>query len=169
MAGMNRILSLVVSAGFLFIAPALERMNAQDVSPSRFVGEWVGVQKWAGDTAPVNARTPQPVEIKIELVDGRLVGSIMPFMGGSDGAGFVDGTVAGDELKASGSVGPPRLTDGNPRQARGLAGWKSAVKVNFSFVAKGNNNQLSGTVDVVMDSTPWIKYEYDLSRKRSRY
>ena len=87
------------------LALALPQAAAPDVSPTRFVGEWVGLQSWAIPDPPVNARDPQPVEIKIESIDGRLVGTLTPFMGGSDGANFVDATITGEELKASGSIG----------------------------------------------------------------
>ena len=142
----------------------------QDAAPSRFVGEWVGLQTWAIDNPPPNARDPQPVEIKIESIEGRLVGTITPFMGGSDGASFVDAKIVGEELKASGAMGPPRLAASpGGRGQRGATGWKAGVKVNLSLVANGNTNQLSGTADVLMGDAKWMKFKYELNRKRSRY
>ena len=151
------------------LAFALPQSVTPDASPTRFVGEWVGLQSWAIADAPVNAREPQPVEIKIESVDGRLVGTLTPFMGCSDGASFVDATIAGEELKATGAMGPPRLAAQGARGQRGATGWKAPVKLDFSFTAGGNNNQLTGFVDVWMGSARWTKFKYELSRKRSRY
>jgi len=159
-----------VLLGVIGIVALLARAQSQDVPLSRFVGDWVGVQRWAIQDPPPNAREPQPVELKIELIEGKLVGTMTPFMGGSDGANFVDGKVVGEELKASGAMGPPRLQSApGGRGARGAAGWKSAVKLNFSFASGGNNNELTGTVDVLMGDVNWMKYKYTLSRKRSRY
>jgi hypothetical protein len=152
------------------LASTIPQAAAPDVSPTRFVGEWVGLQRWAIADPPINARDPQPVEIKIESVDGRLVGTLTPFMGGSDGASFVGATITGEELKASGAVGPPRLAPAQGgRGQRGVTGWKAPVKVDFKFTATGNSNQLTGTVDVWMGAVKWTKFRYELNRKRSRY
>jgi hypothetical protein len=152
------------------LAVALPQTPVSDASPTRFVGDWVGLQTWAIADPPVNARDPQPVEIKIESVDGRLVGTLTPFMGGSDGASFVDAVITGEELKASGAIGPPRLaTAQGGRGQRGATGWKAPVKVDFNFTATGNSNQLTGTADVWMGAVKWTKFKYELNRKRSRY
>jgi hypothetical protein len=149
---------------------ALPQSAVQNAAPARFVGEWVGLQTWAIADPPPNARDPQPVEIKIESIDGRLVGTITPFMGGSDGASFVDAQIAGEELKANGLIGPPRLAaPQGGRGQRGTTGWKGAVKLDFAFTATGNNNQLTGTVDVSMGDAKWMKFKYELNRKRGRY
>src|SRR5688572_6042366 len=169
---MNRILTVV---GMVFAIGAcliltLPLAASQDAAPSRFVGEWVGLQTWAIENPPANVKESQPVEIKIESMEGRLVGTITPFMGGSDGASFVDATITGEELKATGAMGPPRLaTAQGGRGQRGATGWKSTVKVDFSFAFGGNNNQLIGTADVLMGDAKWMKFKYELSRKRSRY
>jgi hypothetical protein len=93
--------------------------------------------------------------LTIELVDGKLVGTMAPFFGGSDGARFSDSQISGDTLKASAVMG--RTT-----------GWKTNVKINFDFKVT-DRNQLVGTADVLMGEVKWTTFKYDLSRKRSRY
>ena len=129
---------------------------AQDTTPARFVGTWVGTQTWAIENPPANAKTPQPVELNIELVDGKLVGVMTPFFGGSDGARFAEARIVGEDLRASGALGRP-------------TGWKAAVKINFDFTVTGDRNQLVGTADVLMGDAKWTTFKYELSRKRSRY
>src|SRR5262245_7514642 len=77
------------------------------VSAQAFVGTWVGTQSWAIDAAPPGARQDQPVSVTIELVDGKIAGSMTPFMGGQDGATFTSAEIVGDELQASAVVGRP--------------------------------------------------------------
>ena len=69
------------------------------VSPQTFVGTWVGTQSWAIDSPPPGARQDQPVSLTIDLVDGKITGTMTPFMGGQDGATFVDVQIVGDELR----------------------------------------------------------------------
>ena len=129
---------------------------AQDTTPERFVGIWVGTQTWSVENPPANAKTPQPVELQIELVDGKLAGVMTPFFGGSDGARFAEGKIVGEDLKASAVMGRP-------------TGWKATVKVNFDFKITGDRNQLLGTADVLMGDAKWTTFKYELSKKRSRY
>jgi hypothetical protein len=156
---------LPVLLGFLLILPAAQ---GQDAPAARFIGEWVGLQTWAIADPPPNAGEAQPVELKIEMVEGRLVGTLTPFMGGSDGASFADAKITGEELKATGAMGAPRLAAQGAR-GRGATGWKAGVKVDFTLVASGNNNQMTGMVDVLMGDARWMKFKYELNRKRSRY
>src|SRR3954469_20396406 len=67
----------------------------------RFVGTWVGTQSWAIADAPPGARQDQPVTLTIEIVDGKLVATMKPFLGGDDGASFIETKIVGDELQAS--------------------------------------------------------------------
>ena len=78
-----------------------------------------------------------------------------PFLGGEDGATIVEAEVVGDELRASAVVG------------RGRGGWKAPVRV--AFMLRNEGLALKGTADVRMGDVPWMKFSYDLSRKRSRY
>ena len=154
----------------LCILSVLTRALGQDASPSRFVGTWVGFQTWAIDNPPPNAKTPQPVELDIQLVDGKLVGVMTPFFGGSDGANFAESRIAGDDLQASGAMGPlPKPAEAGLRPNRPPAGWKATVKINFDFKVTADKNQLVGTADVLMGDVQWTKFKYELSKKRSRY
>ena len=159
------------------------------VSASRFVGTWVGVQSWAIEKAPPGALENQPVTLTLEMVDGKLVGTMLPFMGGQDGATIVESKIVGEELQASAVVGRPRpaaaggaargtTTQGAPgatAAGRGRGGrggtpppsWKDPITVNFSFRNDGLN--VTGTADVLMGDVRWLKFDYALSKKRSRY
>jgi hypothetical protein len=130
--------------------------GAQQAMPSQFIGTWVGTQSWAIETPPPNAKTPQPVELTIESVDGKLVGVMTPFFGGSDGARFTDSQITGEQLKTTAVMGRP-------------TGWKTTVRINFDFKSTGDRNALIGTADVFMGDTKWTTFKYELSRKRSRY
>jgi hypothetical protein len=149
------------------------------VAASRFVGTWVGTQAWAIDTPPPGARQDQPVTLSIELVGGTLVGTMTPFMGGQDGATFLEAKIVGEELHVSAMVGKPRTARGDEvpggppvvrgRTPRGLPprSWKDPVQVTFIF--KNDGVSLTGTADVRMNDVPWLRFKYDLSKKRSRY
>ena len=142
--------------GLICVLILLTPARGQDISPERFVGIWVGKQTWSVENPPANATTPQPVELTIELVDGKLVGVMTPFFGGSDGARFAEGKIVGEDLRASAVMGRP-------------TGWKATVKVNFDFKVTGDRNQLVGTADVLMGDAKWTTFKYELSKKRSRY
>ncbi len=129
--------------------------SAPTAAVSRFVGTWVGTQSWAIADPPPGSRQDQPVTLVIENTDGKLRGTMTPFLGGEDGATIVEAEVVGDELRASAVVG------------RGRGGWKAPVRVAFTLRNEGL--ALKGTADVRMGEVPWMKFSYDLSRKRSRY
>jgi hypothetical protein len=161
---------VLVCSSLALIASVFVSFPEAQTPPSaarRFVGEWVGLQTWDVENAPPNAQHPQPVTLVIEERDGRIVGTMTPFMGGSDGASFVDPQVVGEALKAHGAIGAPRL---QPTAPAGGRGWKGFVAIDFSFlVTGGSNDELAGTGDVMMGEVPWIKYKYELKKKRSRY
>jgi hypothetical protein len=153
------------------------------VSPQTFVGTWVGTQSWAIDSPPPGARQDQPVSLTIDLVDGKITGTMTPFMGGQDGATFVSAQIVGDELHADAVVGRPRpapvargeapgAADAPGGRGRGRRGgppptWKDPVRIQFTF--KNDGTALTGAADITMNDVKWLKFKYDLSRKRSRY
>ena len=176
----------------LVMVVLLQAPSPATISPQRFVGTWVGIQSWAIDNPPPGARQDQPVTLTIDIVDGQLVGTMMPFMGGQDGATFTTTQIVGDELLASAVVGRMRAArasaqasasaapadedtpPGGPSAAAGrgrrggpLLSWKDSVRIAFSFKNDGVN--LAGTADVLMGDMKWLKFKYDLSKKRSRY
>jgi hypothetical protein len=157
----------MISAGFLWsilILLGQAPPAAQNATPDTFVGTWVGTQSWAIENPSPSAREDQAVELKIDLVDGKLDGFMNPWFGGSDGATFIQTGIEGDQLKATAIVGKP-LAPG----ARGQRGnWKSSVKIYFSFKSDFKDS-LAGTADVMMNDVKWLKFNYTLSRKRSRY
>ncbi len=172
-------------------SPAAPPPAAAAVPATRFVGEWVGTQRWAIENPPPNARPDQPVTLTIQEMDGQLVGTMKPFLGGEDGANFTESTIVGQELHATAMVGHPRPggvrqvpapgtpSSGDPetglapeRRGRGRGfppsePWKSPLKV--VFVLKNNGVNMTGTADVMMGDAKWLKFDYDLSKKRSRY
>jgi hypothetical protein len=127
------------------------------VPAARFVGTWVGTQAWAIANPPPGSRNDQPVTLVIENVDGKLRGTMTPFLGGEDGASFVDGQIVGSELRATATAG---------RAGRAAAGW-APVRVAFSFTNDGL--AMKGTAAVRMGDVPWMTYTYQLEKKRSRY
>src|SRR5207249_770702 len=155
------------------------------VSPQVFVGTWVGTQSWAIQNPPPGARPDQPVTLMIEMKDGKLAGTLVPFMGGQDGATFVEATLVGEELHASAVVGRPRQGAVGPdargdegvqaaapagrgrggRRGGAPASWKDSVKIQFAF--KNDDVNLTGTADVMLNDVKWLKFNYDLSKKRS--
>src|SRR5918996_797456 len=100
--------TLVLSAGM----PAAGQQPAQGAVPAvpvaRFAGTWVGTQAWAIGNPPPGASKDQPVALDLEIVDGKITGTMKPFLGGEDGATIVDATIVGDELHATAVVGRPR-------------------------------------------------------------
>ena len=147
---------------FLCVLAFSGRPAAQFAEPAvpmaRFVGTWVGTQSWAIANPPPGSRQDQPVTLVIESVNGTLRGTMTPFLGGEDGATFNDVKIVGDQLHASATAGRPRVS---------AAGRNSPVSVAFTFRNEGV--ALKGSADVKMGDVPWMKYSYDLSRKRSRY
>jgi hypothetical protein len=172
--------------GLLFFSVLQAARPAATVSTQAFVGTWVGTQSWAIEKPPPGARPDQPVSLTIDLVDGKLFGTMTPFLGGDDGATFVDAEIVGDRLQASAMVGKPRpaaagrASAGDEGQqaapaARGRGGrrggaplgWKEQSKIQFTFKPDGVN--LTGTAEVMLGDVKWLKFNYDLSKKRSRY
>lgn len=137
---------------------------AQSAASASFAGTWVGTQSWAIEDPSPSAKEEQPVELRIELVDGKLAGFMTPWFGGSEGATFTETSIAGEQLTAAAIVGKPPAPG-----ARGQRGnWKSVVKIVFSFKNE-KKDSLTGTADVTLDGVKWLKFNYNLSRKRSRY
>jgi hypothetical protein len=144
----------------LFQAPA----PPQPVSPATFAGTWVGLQTVVNNTSP-GVQEAQTVTMTIELVDGKLAGTLAPFFGGDDGASFVDVEIVGEELKASAIVGKPRAAAGS--EGRAAPGWKSDTRIRFTL--KADRTRMKGTADVELSGVKWMQYSYDLEKKRSRY
>ena len=136
---------------------------AASVPAARFVGTWVGTQAWAIKNPPPGASNDQPVTLELQLVDGRITGTMRPFLGGDDGATIVEATIVGEELRASAVVGRPRPA----RRGGGAGGGNSAIKVAFVF--RNDGLKMTGTADVQMGDVPWTKFSYNLGKKRSRY
>jgi hypothetical protein len=145
-------------------APASEDApTAAAIPPSRFEGTWVGTQAWAIDNPPPGSSQDQAVTLEIEVVEGKITGTMTPFLGGEDGATFVDARIVGEELHATAVVGRPR-----PQAAgRRGGGFKEATRIAFVFRNAGVN--MNGTADVRMGDVPWMKFRYELGKKRSRY
>lgn len=143
--------------------PAGYQEPAAAVQPVRFAGTWVGTQAWAIENPPPGSRQDQPVTLDLAVVDGRITGTMKPFLGGEDGATLVDATIVGEELRATAVVGRPR-TGG---RGGGRGNWKDPIQVSFVFT--GDALTLTGTGEVKMGDVPWMTFTYDLSKKRSRY
>ena len=123
--------------------------------------------------------------LTIDVADGKVTGSMKPFLGGEEGATIVDATMVGDELHATAIVGRPRPAGarrGAPPPVDGGAstntanppgrgappqGWKESTKVSFVF--RNNGLTTTGTADVMLGEVPWMKFTYALEKKRSRY
>jgi hypothetical protein len=161
-------LSPVRLLGVLYLVAAFQAPEPpQPVSPLTFVGTWVGLQTVANNTSP-GVQEGQTVTMTIEMVDGRLVGTLNPFFGGEDGARFVDAQIAGEELKASAVIGrAPAVAPAAGGGGRGLPGWKSDTRIQFTL--RADRTHLKGTGDVELGGVKWMQYSYDLEKKRSRY
>jgi len=153
----------------MLLLAGLSQAQAPASSPAlpaaRFVGIWVGTQGWAIANPPPGARPDQPVTLTLELVSGRITGTLRPFLGGEEGATLVDATVVGEELQATAVVGAPRPPGAGPR--RGPPSWKENVGV--ALVLKNDGVTLKGRADVTLGEVPWLAFRYELSKKRSRY
>jgi hypothetical protein len=152
---------LLLSAATIAQAPAPTAVPA-----ARFVGTWVGTQAWAIKDPPPGANNEQPVTLDLQLVDGKITGTMRPFLGGDDGATITEATIVGEELRATAVVGRPRPAAGG-RRGGGAAGGNSAIRIAFVF--RNDGLKLAGTADVQMGDVPWTKFRYDLGKKRSRY
>jgi hypothetical protein len=150
-----RVLPVLLIAALALVERPLAQSSPAPAAPlARFVGTWVGTQGWAIPNPPPGSRQDQPVTLVIENVDGTLRGTLRPFLGGEDGATFAEAKVVGEELHALAVSG---------RGGRG----RSQTTVSFTFTNQGL--LLKGTADVKMGGVPWMTFNYDLSRKRSRY
>ena len=147
----------------LIAALALAQVQPASVPAARFVGTWVGTQGWAIPNPPPGANNEQPVTLELQLTDGRITGTMRPFLGGDDGATITEATIVGDELRATAVVGRPRPAAGRG----GGRGGNNATRITFVF--RNDGVKMTGTADVRMGEVPWTKFKYDLGKKRSRY
>lgn len=149
---------------FLVLASvASGQVQPAAVPAARFVGTWVGTQAWAIPNPPPGANNEQPVTLELQAVDGKITGTMRPFLGGDDGATITEATIVGDELRATAVVGRPRPTAGRG----GGRGGNNATRIAFVF--RNDGVKMTGTADVRMGEVPWTKFKYDLGKKRSRY
>jgi hypothetical protein len=146
-------------------APPATAPAAAAVPAARFAGTWVGTQAWAISNPPPGSSQNQAVTLEIQVTDGKITGMMKPFLGGEDGATIVDATIVGEELHATAVVGRPRPQVAGRRG--GGAGWKDPIRIAFVF--KNNGVNMQGTADVQMSEVPWMKFTYDLGKKRARY
>ena len=146
---------------------AQEERAQRAVTLQSFVGTWVGTQRWADDIKSPGPAEDQEVTLTIEEFNGKLVGSLTPFFGRSDGASFGNGDLVGDQLKATGRIGqqkpgePVAESLNQPRTCKG--------QTQIAFVFDVDRNNLKGTADVTLNGVKWLRFNYDLSKKRSRY
>ena len=142
---------------------AVSQVPPAAVPASRFVGTWVGTQAWAVPNPPPGANNEQPITLDLQLTDGKISGTMRPFLGGDDGATITEATIVGEELRATAIVGRPR-----PNAGRGGGrGGNSAIRIAFVF--RNDGVKMTGTADVRMGDVPWTRFKYDLGKKRSRY
>jgi hypothetical protein len=126
---------------------------------ARFAGTWVGTQAWAIEDPPPGARQDQPVTLTIDVKDGKLTGSMKPFMGDEQGATITGSRLEGDALHATAVVG----------RVGGRRGGNPASQPRVDFVFSNEGLLVTGTADVFMGDVPWTRFRYTLERKRSRY
>src|SRR5688572_18787590 len=150
---------------FLLIATAVIAQTPAAVPAARFVGTWVGTQAWAISNPPPGANNEQPVTLELQVVEGRITGTMRPFLGGDDGATITEATIVGEELRATAVVGRPRPTAG--RRVGAAAGGTGGPSIAFVF--RNDGVKMTGTADVRMGDVPWTRFKYDLGKKRSRY
>ena len=162
--GVGSYLILLLVAAGQFVGA---QQDVPAVQPARFVGTWVGTQAWAIKDPPPGASKDQPVTLELQIVDGKLTGTMKPFLGGEDGATIVDATIVGEELRATAVVGRPRTQAARGGRGGGQGGFKEATRIAFVF--RNDGVKLTGTADVQMGDVPWMKFSYDLGKKRSRY
>jgi hypothetical protein len=185
---MSKLFATAASLIAVQVALAAAPQAPSAAQPTRFAGTWVGTQAWAIANPPPGARQDQPVTLTLEVVDGKITGSMKPFLGGEDGATIVDARIVGEELQATAVVGRPRpgrvvLAPPGARQNSGTdtanapnpgraapPGWKDSVRIAFAFRNQGLQGiELVGTADVTMSDVPWMKFKYQLAKKRTRY
>src|SRR5687767_12507379 len=157
--------ALGVGSFLVLASVASGQVQPAAVPAARFVGTWVGTQAWAIPNPPPGANNEQPVTLELQLVDGKITGTMRPFLGGDDGATITEATIVGEELRATAVVGRPR--PGNAGRRGGGAGGNSAIGIAFVF--RNDALKMTGTADVKMGDVPWTKFSYKLEKKRSRY
>lgn len=155
----------------LLVAAALGRPGFAQEDPAvpaaRFAGTWVGGQAWALADRPPGSSQDQPVTLTLDVVEGKVIGTLVPFLGGDEGATIVDSVIVGNELRATAVVGTPAVTQPDGRRTGGPRGWKDPVRVAFVF--RNDGVEMTGTADVRMGDVPWLKFTYELGKKRNRY
>lgn len=161
-----RIVAVLIVASAVSLTLQEERAQ-RAVTVQSFVGTWVGTQRWADDIKGPGPAEEQEVTLTIEEFNGKLVGSLTPFFGGSDGASFGNGDLAGEELKATGRIGQPKPGEPVAESRNQPRTWKGQTQIAFAFDVDRNN--LKGTADVTLNGVKWLRFNYDLSKKRSRY
>src|SRR5947207_559717 len=129
------------SALIVVVVPLLaqEPRATQSVTPASYVGTWVGMQRWAADVKSPGPAEEQEVTLTIEEFNGKLVGTMTPFFGGSDGASFGNGELAGDELRATGKLGQPRAGEPVAESRNQPRNWKGATSIQFAFNVDRNS------------------------------
>jgi hypothetical protein len=155
---------VIVASGSL---SGQEDRAQRTVTLESFVGTWVGTQRWADDIKSPGPSEDQEVTLTIEEFNGKLVGTLTPFFGGSDGASFGNGDLAGDQLRATGKFGQPKPGEPVSESRNQPRNWKGQTAIQFAFDVDRNN--LKGTAEIQLGGVKWLKFTYDLSRKRSRY
>lgn len=161
-----KIIAVLIVASAVSLTLQEERAQ-RAVTLQSFVGTWVGTQRWADDIKGPGPAEEQEVTLTIEEFNGKLVGSLTPFFGGSDGASFGNGDLAGEELKATGRIGQPKPGEPVAESRNQPRTWKGQTQIAFAFDVDRNN--LKGTADVTLNGVKWLRFNYDLSKKRSRY
>lgn len=174
-------LSAVLAAALLSSTAPAAQTTA--VPRQSFVGTWVGTQRWAISTPPPGANQEQPVSVTIDIVNGKLTGTMTPFMGGEDGLVFSEGTIVGDELRAAARFGEPspdkapvqedssdqvgdfKVVPSNGRSRK--QPWKDTIGIDLAFTPSGVS--MKGKATVTMSGMTWLSFDYDLAKKRARY
>jgi hypothetical protein len=155
--------------GVISILCLLAQTQAQSESAAAFIGTWVGTQSWAMEDSAPNAQAKTPVELTIAMTDGKLTGKMTPFLGGTEGATLIKAEVVGGRLIAAGIFDVERPTPlvAAINAQRRVPNWKENVQVAFEFTT--DRTDLKGTADLHVGEVPWLKFKYELSKKRSRY
>jgi hypothetical protein len=158
----------------LLLLVPLQATAQQNASFAQFVGTWVGVQTWTTDVSSPSARDPQLVTLTIQLINGKLAGTMTPFFGGKDEAVFVNAEIEGEQLRATARIAKPDEAKGTSAESTPSAASTTARKswtdpVQVTFLLKADRENLTGTADILMGAVKWLKFSYELGKKRSRY
>jgi len=161
------LLLIVLAAAQPAAQPAVQQgtataATAAAVQPALLAGTWVGTQAWAIKDPPPGASQNQPVTLELQVVDGKITGTMKPFLGGADGATITAAAIVGEELHATARVGSPRAQVAG---GGGPARWKDRVRISFVFRPAGM--KMTGTAELQMGTVPWTKLSYDLEKKPS--